>query len=75
MKTNKSLKEAILRAPESTNENKQQQQEQLIHPDTTPVKSGAKQRDPINEKPRNVIESLHTLRELEYEVEKKKKKI
>ncbi|MER2996448.1 hypothetical protein [Pontibacter populi] len=79
MKANKPLKEAILRAPESTDENKQPQQEQLYHMGTKPNAQNEtdlknQQKDLVNEKPRNRMESLHTLRELEYEVEKEKKK-
>ena len=76
MKTNKPFKEAILRAPESTDENKQPQQEQLYHMGTksqTHNESNEPQ-DLVNEKPRNCMESLHNLRELEYEVVKEKKK-
>ncbi|WP_162428794.1 hypothetical protein [Pontibacter pudoricolor] len=80
MKPNKPLKEAIFRAPESTDENKQPQQEKLYHMGTTakpknetnPQKA---QQDLVNEKPRNQMESLYNLRELEYEVVKEKKKM
>ena len=76
MKANKPLKEAILRAPESTDENKQPQQEQLYHLGSQATGSTTTQQSPeqdlINEKPINVMGSLHQLRQLEYEVEKKK---
>lgn len=73
MKANKPLKEAILRAPESTQENLQPQQENLYHLGTVPNKAepgSHTHQDLINEKPRNCMESLQTLRELEYDVEK-----
>jgi hypothetical protein len=76
MKTNKPFKEAILRAPESTQENQQAQQESLYHLGTVPTKEvpgSDTHQDLVNEKPRNCVESLHTLRELEYDVEKIKK--
>ncbi len=75
MKTNKPLKEAILRAPESTEEDKQAQQEQLYHMgDKKSNKAQPRQEDLVNESSKNRIESLHNLRELEYDMEKKKKK-
>ncbi|NDK55131.1 hypothetical protein [Pontibacter fetidus] len=73
MKANKPLKEAILRAPESTQENQQPQQEKLFHLGSGSSKSETEPHQPqdlVNEKPRNRIESLQTLRELEYDVEK-----
>ena len=76
MKTNKPFKEAILRAPESTQENQQAQQESLYHLGTVPTKSNTESQinqDLVNEKPRNCVKSLHALRELEYDVEKIKK--
>jgi hypothetical protein len=78
MKANKPLKEAILRAPESTDENKQPQQEKLYHMGTaakpqTKTNLQNAQQDLVNEKPRNRMESLYNLREMEYEVVKEKK--
>jgi hypothetical protein len=76
MKTNKPFKEAILRAPESTQENLQPQQENLYHLGTVTNKAELRSdthQDLINEKPRNCMESLQTLRELEYDVERIKK--
>lgn len=76
MKANKPLKEAILRAPESTDENQQPQQEQLYHlgTDPTPQTATVTKKDIINESSGNRIKSLHNLRELEYDVEKIKAK-
>lgn len=81
MKPNKPLKEAILRAPESTEENQQPQQEQLYHLGSAQSVTSGQQapheqenQTLINESSRNRVESLHNLRELEYEVEKAKKK-
>ncbi|MBC5775463.1 hypothetical protein H8S95_15400 [Pontibacter sp. KCTC 32443] len=78
MKTNKPLKEAILRAPESTEENNQSQQEQLYHMGDISRPGGEANKphtpqDLVDERARNCMESLHNLRELEYDVEKIKK--
>ena len=77
MKANKPLKEAILRAPESTDENKQPQQEQLLNlgqKAANKTNTSSHKEDIINESPRNRIISLQNLRELEYDVEKQEKK-
>ena len=76
MKANKPLKEAILRAPESTDENKQPQQEQLFNLAKSSDQSGSssQKENIINESARNRIVSLQNLRELEYNVEKQVKK-
>jgi len=77
MKANKPLKEAILRAPESTEENKQPQQEQLFNlakPSGQSSSSSSQKEDIINESARNRLVSLQNLRELEYDVEKQVKR-
>lgn len=76
MKANKPLKEAILRAPESTAESTQAQQEQLYHMSSEPTNASSTQQkeDLINESATNRVKSLQNLRDLEYEVEKKSNK-
>ncbi|MEJ8756238.1 hypothetical protein WG947_04465 [Pontibacter sp. H259] len=78
MKANKPLKEAILRAPETNNENTQPQQEQLLHLGTSSkdktTTATARPGDLINESPRNRLASLQTLRELEQDIEKQQRK-
>ncbi|NEM98255.1 hypothetical protein [Pontibacter burrus] len=71
MKANKPLKEAIFRAPETTDENKQPQQEQLYHMGTDPknVKTTKQpSQDLINESHRNRMETFQQLREMDQDV-------
>lgn len=74
MKANKPLKEAIFRAPETTDENKQPQQEQLYHMGTDPKNAKTTQQpsqDLINESHRNRMETFQQLREMDQDVASK----
>ena len=71
MKPDKPLKDAILRAPEATDEHKQSQQEQLYHLGEQQAVSSPSQQDLVNESHTNRMETFQNLREMEYVVDKK----
>ncbi|MBB6612890.1 hypothetical protein H7F15_17750 [Pontibacter sp. Tf4] len=73
MKANKPLKEAIFRAPETTDDSKQPQQEQLYHMGTrvTNAKNiDEPAQDLVNESHTNRMETFRNLREMDQAVDK-----
>lgn len=73
MKTDKPQKEAVLRAQQSLEINKQQEQEALLRP-LTATTSTEDAAAALNESHQNKLETYHNLRKMDHELAKKSKK-